>query len=148
METNENREINTEIGKSTRLILFTSRKKINVCNFISELRERLCRGEKTFNKNLHFGVKVWSLIEFVLLTKTEIILDELCNNLPKLWDDVSGRVKCVVKNQRVSQFALCGRHGVVSVKEKLFNALSTEAEANWNRKNPSLAVLHALLTTL
>lgn len=122
---------------------------------IPELRKWLARSDKSFIENLEFGIKVWNSIEFVLLTKTEIILDEFCNNLPKLRDEVkqSDDPSTYATNawQRINEFL--GLHyaaGAVSVgvKEKLINALTAEAKAKWNRKNPSLAVLRTLLTTL
>lgn len=122
---------------------------------ISELRKWLCRSDRTFIENLEFGIKVWDSIEFVLLTKTEIILDEFCNNLPKLRDEVKRSVDPASSAssawQKINEF-LCLHYaaGAVSagVKEKLINALTAESKAKWNRKNSSLTVMRALLTTL
>lgn len=94
-------------------------------------------------------------IEFVLLTKTEIILDELCNNLPKLREEIKKSTDPATHAsnawQKINEFL--GLHyaaGAVSVavKEKLINALSAETKTKWNQKNPSVDVLRTLLTTL
>lgn len=122
---------------------------------IPELRKWLCRSDKTFIENLEFGIKVWNSIEFVLLTKTEIIIDEFCNNLPKLRAEVKKSVNAAehASNawQKINEFlSLHYAAGAVSVgvKEKLINTLSAEARSKWSRKNPSVAVMRALLTTL
>lgn len=91
----------------------------------------------------------------MLLTKTEIILDEFCNNLPKLREEVKKSADpssyAASAWQKINEFLrLHYAAGAVSVgvKEKLINALTAESKTKWNRKNASLDVLRALLTTL
>lgn len=97
---------------------------------------------------------MWNSIEFVLLTKHEIIVDEFCNGLAKLREEIkaSDDPEFGEKAWRtvVEFLSLSYSAGAVSVgvKEKLINALKKEAAAKSNRKKPSDLILKALLITL
>ncbi|XP_031625322.1 uncharacterized protein LOC116342004 [Contarinia nasturtii] len=123
-------------------------------NTEKELRKWLNRPDFSFVDNLSFGIKVWNSIEFVLLTKQEIVVDEFCNNLTKLRDEInrSSDPKCGdVAWEKINEF-LNFRYssGAVSVavKDKLVKTLSQEAEISINESNASHLILNALLVTL
>lgn len=121
---------------------------------IVELRKWLNRPEFSFVDNLNFGIKVWNSIEFVLLTKQEIVVDEFCNNLPKLREEIksSSDPKCGdVAWEKIYEF-LSFRYssGAVSVavKDKLIKTLSQEAQISIDESQTSHSILNALLVTL
>lgn len=121
---------------------------------IAELRKWLNRPELSFIENLDFGMKVWNSIEFVLLSKQEIIVDEFCNNLTKLRKEIAAsKVENYSKTawSKVNEF-LSFRYssGAVNatIKAKLVKTLSDEAEITINESRASSLVLNALLTTL
>lgn len=122
--------------------------------FFTELRRWLNRPERTFVDNLNFGIKVWNSIEFVLLTKQEIVVDEFCNNLPKLRAEITASPDSTYANQaweKINEF-LSFRYssGAVSVaiKDKLIKTLSQEAEISIKELRVSHLILNALLITL
>lgn len=112
------------------------------------------RTELSFVDNLNFGIKVWNSIEFVLLTKQEIVVDEFCNNLPKLRKEVkeSSDSKYGDKAwEKINEF-LAFRYSSgavrVAVKNKLIKALSKEAKISIDESRASHLILNALLITL
>lgn len=119
------------------------------------MRKWLSRTEHSFIENLDFGIKVWNSIDFVLLTKHEIILDEFCNNLPKLRKEISkssDQTTCTETAWKKINELLNLRYsaGAVSVlvKDKLIKSLTIEANASIKEHQPSIDILNALLTTL
>lgn len=121
---------------------------------MTELRSWLNRPNLSFVDNLNFGIKVWNSIEFVLLTKQEIIVDEFCNNLPKLRKEIKKSTDASYAEtawQKVNEF-LSFRYssGAVSVvvKEKLIKTLSAEAEIGIKESQLSPSILTALFITL
>lgn len=127
---------------------------INCFIFRTELRKWLNRSELSFVDNLNFGVKVWNSIEFVLLTKQEIIVDEFCNNLAKLRDEIARSTDVKYGDaawEKVNEFlGLRYSSGAVSVavKDKLIKTLSKEADWSIENGRPSQHILNALLITL
>lgn len=112
------------------------------------------RTESSFVDNLKFGIKVWNSIEFVLLTKQEIVVDEFCNNLPKLRKEIKESSNPKYGDQaweKINEF-LGFRYssGAVSVavKDKLIKTLSHEAEISIKESQTSHLILIALLITL
>lgn len=98
---------------------------------------------------------MWNSIEFVLLTKHEVIVDEFCNNLSKLRDATKRQDDAVAFLEQawsvINEFlSLQYSAGAVSVavKDKLIKALTKEAQSKSNRKKCSPLILNALLTTL
>lgn len=99
-------------------------------------------------------MKVWNSIEFVLLSKEDIIIDEFCNNLKKLQTD---NTKCKEKNyletawNKINEF-LSFRYspGAVNVsnKAKLVMSLTEEAEKSIAQSKVMPLILKALLITL
>lgn len=124
------------------------------CFFPAELRKWLNRPNLSFVDNLNFGIKVWNSIEFVLLTKQEIIVDEFCDNLPKLRQEIKKSADSKYGEaawEKINEFLgfrySSGAVGV-AVKEKLIKTLSNEAEVSIKESNPSHLILNALLITL
>lgn len=112
------------------------------------------RPELNFADRLNFGIKIWNSIEFVLLTKQEIVIDEFCNNLPKLREEIDQSVDAEYETtawQKIVEFLgysySSGAVGVL-VKEKLIKTLITEAELSIQRTQPSDLIASALLIIL
>lgn len=125
-----------------------------ICILFSELRKRLNRSELNVLETLEFSIKVWNSIEFVLLTKQEIIIDEFCNNLPKLRQEIS-ETKCleyaVTTWNKINEFLdLRYSSGAVSVpiKSKLIKVLTQEVNLQLRKNELSWLTLNALLITL
>lgn len=97
---------------------------------------------------------MWNSIEFVLLTKQEIVVDEFCNNLPKLRDEINSSSDPKYADQaweKINEFlAFRYSSGAVSVavKDKLIKTLSKEAVKSINESHLSHLILNALLITL
>lgn len=112
------------------------------------------RSELSFIDNLNFGIKVWNSIEFVLLTKQEIVVDEFCNNLPKLRAEIKTASDPKYGEdawEKINEFlAFRYSSGAVSVtvKDKLVKTLSQEAELSIKESRASHLILSALLVTL
>lgn len=90
----------------------------------------------------------------MLLTKQEIIIDEFCNNLPKLREEIkkSSNPKYAEEAwEKINEF-LGFRYssGAVSVavKDKLIKTLSKEAEVSIKKSQQTHLILNALLVTL
>lgn len=120
-----------------------------------ELRKWLNRANLSFVENLDFGIKVWNSIEFVLLTKQEIIFDEFCNNLPRLRDEIAqNTTNSNYTNEaweKINELlALRYAAGTVSiaVKDKLIKAISQEAQFTIKQVQSSPLIFNALLATL
>lgn len=113
------------------------------------------RADLNFVDRLNFGIKVWNSIEFVLLTKQEIVVDEFCNNLPKLRKEIKksgddGEYKERAWQKIVEFLGYSYSSGAVGVlvKEKLIKTLTTEAEISIKEKDLSNDISSALLITL
>lgn len=108
----------------------------------------------SFIDKLNFGLKVWNSIEFVLLTKQEIVVDEFCNNLPKLRDEIKNSTDPKygeIAWEKINEFlAFRYSSGAVSVavKDKLIKTLSNEAEISIKESQTSHLTMNALLITL
>lgn len=121
--------------------------------FQIELRKWLNRPNLSFADNLSFGIKVWNSIEFVLLTKQEIIVDEFCNNLPKLREEIKNAdakygEEAWTKINEFLSFRYSSGAVSVTVKDKLVKTLSKEAEISIDESHQSHLILNALLITL
>lgn len=123
--------------------------------YFSELRKWLNRPDLSFVENLNFAIKVWNSIEFVLLTKQEIIVDEFCNNLPKLRKEIKNADNpsehCDLTWTKINEF-LSFRYSAgavsVAIKEKLIKTLTKEAEHSVKHDKLSILILNALTITL
>lgn len=104
---------------------------------------------------MNFGLKVWNSIEFVLLTKQEIIVDEFCNSLPKLRDEIERfaydtdyvRTSWGKINEFLS-FRYAAGTVSVNVKDKLIKVLTNEAKVSIEKSQISILIFEALLITL
>lgn len=119
----------------------------------TELRAWLNRPEQTFCANLAFGMKAWRSIEFVLISKHEIIAEEFCRNLPALRKELrkSGASETATAEawSIIGEFlALKYSAGAISsaVKQQLVDAL--RKEANKTLDSPVAGVFGAMLVTL
>lgn len=120
---------------------------------IVELREWLSRPKLSFIENLDFGMKVWNSIEFVLLSKQEIVIDEFCNNLPKLCTEIEKSSThyfnaAWTKINEFLSFRYSSGTVNVAVKAKLVKTLADAAEKSINESISSPLILHSLLITL
>lgn len=123
----------------------------------AELRAWLNRPEQTFCANLSFGIKAWRSIEFVLVSKHEIIAEEFCRNLPTLRKELkktsSRRCERATATAEawstVCEFlALKYPAGAIgsTVKQQLVDVLRNEAHKT--KDVPFVGVFEALLLTL
>lgn len=113
------------------------------------------RADLNFVDRLNFGIKLWNSIEFVLLTKQEIVVDEFCNNLPKLRKEIKksgddGEYKSRAWQKIVEFLGYSYSSGAVGVlvKEKLIKTLTSEAEVSIKEQQLSREISSALLITL
>lgn len=119
------------------------------------MRKWLNRTNLTFVENLDFGLKVWNSIEFVLLTKQEIIFDEFCNNLTRLRTEIEQKepestyaTEAWAKINELLSLRYAAGTVSIAVKGKLIKALTDEAHNSADQSQCSPLILDALLTTL
>lgn len=93
-------------------------------------------------------MKIWNSIEFVLLSKQEIIVDEFCDQLPKLRKEHSDTKAAWSKINEFLSFRYASGTVNVAIKAKLVKALTEEAEKSINNLKTSPLILNALLITL
>lgn len=99
-------------------------------------------------------MKVWNSIEFVLLSKQEIVVDEFCNNLPKLRTEIEKSTEehhfttAWTKINEFLSFRYSSGTVNVAVKAKLVKTLTDEAEKSKNESITSPLILNSLLITL
>lgn len=113
-----------------------------------ELRKWLNRAEKSHTENLEFGMKVWNSIEFNLLTKHEIIIEEGCKIVQKLAAECKTAAEIDTAWSVINEFLglKCPSGAIVSaVKITLINTLLDAVNAKTCRRH---VVYKGVITTL
>lgn len=101
------------------------------------------RTENDFASNLRFGIRAWQSIEFVLITKHEIITEEFCAQLP-----LQCEINSVTWSAIHDFLALKCSAGAVSITVKEQLAHTLRQMANNNDRPPIPELFDALLLVL